>query len=276
MRGMNSLTMPELPDVENFKRYLDAKALRQDIRHVTVRGAGKLLRNVSARKLSRALSHHRLAGSRRHGKHLMVRFDGRKWLAVHFGMTGYFAYFKNDADDPKHDRMRLDFANGRHLAYVSQRKLGALRLIDDPEEFIEDEHLGPDALAVGLKEFHALMAERSGQIKAALMDQGLIAGIGNVYSDEILFQARIHPRAPVDNLTEKQISNLHRVMRRVLRMAIRKGAGTDDLFRRLPRGYLLRNRQKGAECPRCGGKIRTMKAAGRTAYVCPKCQKMPG
>jgi formamidopyrimidine-DNA glycosylase len=116
------------------------------------------------------------------------------------------------------------------------------------------------------------LSKRRGEIKAALMDQSLLAGIGNVYSDEILFQARLHPKTPAEKLDNKQIDAMYRVMRRVLKTAISKGAGSAELFRRAPRTYLLRHRENGAPCPRCGGKVKATKAAGRTAYYCPKCQ----
>jgi formamidopyrimidine-DNA glycosylase len=116
------------------------------------------------------------------------------------------------------------------------------------------------------------MADGRGAIKAALMNQSRLAGIGNVFSDEILFQARLHPMTPVGKLDDKDIARLYRTMRRVLKVAIDKGAGAEDLPERLPKSFLLRQRQAGAKCPRCGGEIRTMKANGRTAYYCPRCQ----
>jgi formamidopyrimidine-DNA glycosylase len=266
--------MPELPDVENFKRYLDRNARNKTIAHVEVR-AGRILQGISARKLARALTRRKITRSRRHGKHLFAALNDGHWLALHFGMTGYFASFKDLRDDPAHDRLRLDFTDGRHLAFVNQRKFGKLHLIDDPDDFIAEDNLGPDALdkSVTPKKFRELLQGRRGEIKAALMDQSLLAGIGNIYSDEILFQARLHPKARVEQLTGRQIGTLHRVMRRVLRTAIRKGAGSDVLFQRAPRSYLLRHRESGARCPRCGSIVRTIKAGGRTAYFCPKCQR---
>jgi formamidopyrimidine-DNA glycosylase len=265
--------MPELPDVENFKRTLNRTARNKTIKHVEVR-AGRMLQGISAPKLAHALTGRKITRSRRHGKHLFAGLDKGPWLALHFGMTGYFAYFKKPEDDPLHDRLRFDFRDGSHFAFVNQRKFGRLRLIDDPDDFIAAERLGPDALdrSVTLKKFRALLGKRRGEIKAALMDQSLIAGIGNIYSDEILFQARLHPKARVEDLDSKQIGKLYRVMRRVLPTAIGKGAGSETLFERAPRSYLLRHREPGAACPRCGGKLRIMKAGGRTAYFCPKCQ----
>src|SRR5690606_8766770 len=106
-------------------------------------------------------------------------------------------------------------------------------------------------------------------------DQSLIAGIGNVYSDEILFRARIHPATPVHALDDRTLKQLHRQMRRVLETAISKGAGSQDVERRMPRTWLLPRRRKGAACPRCGGKLATMGIQGRSSYYCPACQPAP-
>lgn len=265
--------MPELPDVENYKRYLDRTALHKKIKQVDVLSA-QVLKKVSARKLTHVLPGHALTRSRRHGKHLFVRLDRGPWVALHFGMTGKLAYFKRDEDDPKFDRVRFDLSNGYHLAFVNQRKLGEVRLIDDPDEFIAAADLGPDALdkQVNLKAFRDIIGSSRGAIKSTLMNQSRLAGIGNVYSDEILFQARINPKTPAEKLDGKTIARLYRALRRVLMVSIKKGAGAEDLPERLPKSFLLRHREAGAQCPHCGGKIRTMKANGRTAYYCPRCQ----
>lgn len=268
--------MPELPDVENFGRYLRRTAMRKRICAVEV-GSAKVLRGVSGKALKRVLRGHCLCDTRRHGKMLFVAFGDCGWLAIHFGMTGRLKYFKHLADDPKHDRLRLDFDNGYHLAYENQRLFGWVRLIDDPDAFIASEGLGPDALDPSLDEegFAKRIRHRKGALKSALMDQKLLAGIGNVYSDEILFQARLHPRRQARELSDAQISKLFGTLRRVLSVAIDKGAGTGAVETRLPAGYLLPHRHPGAPCPRCGGEVTTLKSSGRTAYLCPRCQPPP-
>lgn len=268
--------MPELPDVENFRRFLNANALGKPIAHVEV-GSAKILRGVTAARLGSALDGRRMTGSRRHGKHLLAALDDGMWLTLHFGMTGRLAYFERLAEDPAHDRLRLDFADGHHLAYVDMRMLGEIGLAADADAFIAEIGLGPDALDPSLDEavFVALLAGRRGAAKAALMDQSLLAGIGNVYSDEILFQARLHPKIRVQDLDASRVSELFRVMKRVLQTAIDRGAGSEELADRLPADYLLPRRKEGAECPRCGAAIAAMKAAGRTAYFCPACQPAP-
>jgi len=269
--------MPELPDVELYKRYLDEHALRQTIERVVVNDA-RILGHLPATAFVARLTGNRFEDSRRHGKHLLVRLKKDGWLALHFGMTGNLAYFRNAADDPPYDRVRFDFTGGRHLAYVNRRMLGRVGLADDADEFIQAEELGPDALdpAFDLVTFARAIEGRRRDVKSVLMDQTLIAGIGNIYADEILLQARLHPKTPVTSLDERQRAELFRQIKRVLQTAIECGAGAEQFLERLPDDYLLPHREKGGKCPRCGGPIATLTAAGRTSYYCPRCQPAPG
>ena len=268
--------MPELPDVENYRRYLNATALHKRIQNVEV-SSTKILRGISSLGLKRALRSRRMERTRRHGKHLLVALDDGMWLTLHFGMTGRLAYFKSLDDDPEHDRLRLDFDNGYHLAFDNQRLFGRVGLVPGADAFIAAEQLGPDAMDSHLDRnaFLKLMKGRKGRIKAALMDQTLLAGIGNIYSDEILFQAHLHPQNLVQNLSDKELSALYRTIRKVLKAAIERRAGSEELLDRLPATYLLPHRKKGERCPRCGGTIKTLRVAGRTAYYCPRCQPNP-
>lgn len=266
--------MPELPDVENYKRYLDATSLHKKIEDVHV-GATKILSGTSGRQLKKSLCGHALERTRRHGKHLFVALDDGMWLRLHFGMTGRVVYFASLEDDPEHDRLRLDFENGYHLAFDDQRLFGQVGLIRDLDAFIASKQLGPDAMDSTLDRdaFLRLMANRRGGIKSALMDQSLLAGIGNLYADEILFQASLHPTERVEDLSDEALRTLHEAMRRVLKVAIDRGAGSEELLDRLPRTCLLPRRKAGRACPRCKGEIEKTEAAGRTTYYCPRCQR---
>jgi formamidopyrimidine-DNA glycosylase len=267
--------MPELPDVELFKRHLDDTSLGRRIRKVAVND-GRILAGVSARDFVRRLEGNRLEGSRRHGKHLLVRLARDGWLAMHFGMTGHLRYFEDAGEDPKYDRVRFDLEGG-HLAYVNRRMLGRVGLVQDADAFIRDEGLGPDALdpAFDLAALERAIDGRRRDAKSLLMDQSVIAGIGNIYADEILFQARLHPKLPLLELDDRQRKGLFRALKEVLQSAIDSGAGAEQLLERLPSGYLLPAREKGGRCPRCGGEILTFKHQGRTTYYCPKCQPEP-
>lgn len=268
--------MPELPDVELYKRYLDEHALGQTIERVQVNDA-RILGELPAETFVARLRGNRFEDSRRHGKHLLVRLQRDGWLTLHFGMTGSLAWFRDEADDPPYDRVRFDFAGGGRLAYVNRRMLGRVGLADDAERFIEAEGLGPDALdpAFDLAAFTRAIEGRRRDVKSVLMDQSLIAGIGNIYADEILFQARLHPRTAVTALTERQRAELFAQIKRVLETAIACGAGAEQFLERLPADYILPHRDKGGKCPRCGGPIATLKSGGRTSYFCPRCQPEP-
>jgi formamidopyrimidine-DNA glycosylase len=265
--------MPELPDVELYRRYLDEHALGQTIAAVAVNDA-RILADLPADAFVARLTGNRFESSRRYGKHLLVRLRRDGWLTLHFGMTGSLAYFREGGDDPPYDRVRFDFAGGRHLAYVNRRMLGRVGLADDADEFIRAEELGPDALdpAFDLEAFNQAIEGRRRDVKSVLMDQSLIAGIGNIYADEILFQARLHPKAAVAALSNRQRADLFRQIKAVLRTAIECGAGAEQFLERLPADYLLPHRDKGGKCPRCGADIATLKGGGRTSYFCPRCQ----
>ncbi len=266
--------MPELPDVENFGRFLQQRGLHKKILGVTVSSA-KVLAGVSGPALARRLEGHALESVRRHGKHLLAATDDGHYLAFHFGMTGRFAQFKDGEEDPKHDRLRLDFPHGEHLAFLNQRLFGRVEWVEDADEFIRRRKLGPDALAVDEKTFRERIGAKRGALKAVLMDQSVLAGIGNVYSDEILYHAKLHPKLTVADLDDKRAKRLFRQMRRVLEKAVEKGAGAEDLEKRVPRTWLLAHRAEGAACPLCDGKIATLKIGSRTAYYCPTCQRAP-
>jgi formamidopyrimidine-DNA glycosylase len=256
--------VPELPDVEVFKRYADATSLHQKLGSVEVRNA-KILGGVSARRLRSALKERAFESTRRHGKNLFVELDDGGWMLMHFGMTGNLAYFENPNDEPSHSRVLFAFENGHHLAFDDARMFGKVDLVEDPDHFIRKKKLGPDPLELDADSFGEHFQGRRGGIKAALMNQQIVAGIGNIYSDELLFQARLHPRASVERLDGEALDTLHRGTHRVLKTAIERGASPQEL----PDSFLLSHRQEGEECPRGNGEIRKTKAAGRTAYFYP-------
>src|SRR5437667_4525017 len=259
--------MPELPEVETFKRYFDATSLHQRIADVDVLSA-YLLKSVSARELGRRLKGRRFESTRRHGKHLFARTDGNIWLRLHFGMTGSLRYFKGENKAPRHTRMLFVFVKDYRLAFDDQRKFGEIGLIQDVDEFRKKRALGPDALDVDLTKFKKLLGKHRDAVKAILMNQRLIAGIGNIYADEILFHARIHPATPIARLRDKDRMRLFRAMRHVLKKAVHYQADAN----RMPKTWLLSHRGKGGKCPRCGRELRSSKIGGRTAWFCPHCQ----
>jgi formamidopyrimidine-DNA glycosylase len=260
--------MPELPDVETFKRYLDATSLHQRIVDVDVRNA-YVLKGASARELARQLKGHCFESSRRHGKHLFVCADEDLWLRLHFGMTGFLRYFKDEEKPPRHARVVFVFEKNHRLAFDDQRMFGEIGLLKDPDEFSKKRALGPDALDIDLAEFKNVLAKHRGAVKSILMNQKLIAGIGNIYADEILFRARVHPATQILALKDEAVAKLFRATRYILEKAITAKADLDLM----PKSWLLPHRGKGGKCPRCGRELKSATIGGRTAWFCAHCQK---
>ncbi len=265
--------MPELPDVEIFKRRLARHGLRKKIGRVAVSDP-RILGKLSARALNRRLLGRQLVSARRHGKHLLAKVDGGGWLTLHFGLTGGLQFFKDPADRPPFTRLCLDLAGGGHLAYTNKRMIGRVGLAKDAGAFIRHEKLGPDALdrRFNVASFRKAIAGVRHDVKSALMDQQILAGIGNIYADEILFQARIDPRARIDKLDPPRLARLYRKIRAVLRTAIDRGAGAEQFTERMPKSALLPVRRKGGQCPRCHRPLKTIRIGGRATYFCAQCQ----
>lgn len=262
--------MPELPEVEMFKRYLDATSLHQRIDDVAVRNA-YVLTDTSPRELARELRGRRFESSRRHGKHLFVRADEEIWLRLHFGMTGSLQYFKNVAQEPRHTRVLFVFAKGHSLAFDDQRQFGQIGLVKDVDQFLKKSALGLDALEIDLEQFRKILKRHGGAVKSLLLNQKLIAGIGNIYADEILFHARIHPATEISRLGDKALAKLFRTTRYILERAIAARADAN----RMPKSWLLPHRGKHGRCPRCGRELKSSTIGGRAAWFCPNCQKRP-
>jgi formamidopyrimidine-DNA glycosylase len=261
--------MPELPDVEVFRRYLDSTSLHKRIKQVQVH-TRNMVEGAPAWKLKATLEGHVFKSTDRHGKYLFAALDNKHWLVLHFGMTGFLKYFKDLEKNPPHERMLLTFYNGYHLAYDCQRKLGKITLTEDLEAFISEEKLGPDALAdpFHLAAFREALAGSRSAVKSALMNQNLMAGIGNIYSDEILFQAGILPTEKAQALDEEATKRLFRSMKDVLKTAIDSQAKPEAL----PDSYIIPHRKKNGKCPKCGKALQKEKVSGRSSYFCSKCQ----
>lgn len=259
--------MPELPDVQVFREYVDATCLHQTIETVHFRDVKDLLEDVSSSTLRRHLTGGSFRRTRRHGKHLFVAVGEDGWLRMHFGMTGFIEFVQGSPEKvPDHTRLFLDFQGGGRMAYVNMRKLGSLGWLEDVEAWVEEEGLGPDALDVDAQELAGLLEGRRGTLKGTLMNQEIIAGLGNVYTDEILFRAGMHPERVAGKLGGEEVDDLHEAMRYVLQTSI------DGRIEEFPPDFLIRYREEGAECPRCGGRIEKKTVSGRSTYFCPNHQ----
>lgn len=183
--------MPELP-VEGFKRVLAKGALHKAIDRVAVNDA-RILGKLPARTFISRLQGAELVEAQRHGKHLMAKLDRGGWLTLHFGMTGALQFVRQADAEPPFTRVRLDFAADGSLAYTNKRMIGRVGLVEDAADFIAAEKLGADALdrRFDLDAFKAAVLGSKRDVKSVLMDQQLMAGIGNIYSDEVLRRASL-------------------------------------------------------------------------------------
>jgi formamidopyrimidine-DNA glycosylase len=183
-------------------------------------------------------------------------------------MTGFLSYYKGD-DDPEYSHLLLRFSGGYSLAYVNKRMLGRVGLIEDIPAYVEEENLGPDAMELSPGEFASIVEGGRGSVKSTLMNQKRICGLGNVYTDELLFAAGIHPKRNCSDLSDTDIDTLFESMHTVVDAAIDAKAQPE----KMPRSFLLPRRTEGAECPRCGGRVNKITISGRSTYFCPSCQK---
>jgi formamidopyrimidine-DNA glycosylase len=260
--------MPELPDVEGFRRVLADNAVGRPIERVEARDPA-MLRNTTPQALGRALNGRSFERPNRHGKWVIAPAGGPVVL-MHFGMTGLLEWAMEGEPRHRHDRIVFR-CRGGELRYRNMRRFGAVLLARDRDAAAAlMGGLGPDAETLDRAQFNELLKGRRGGIKAALMDQTVIAGLGNLLVDEILWRARIHPRRQVSSVDARRREELFRAMDETLRAAIPTG--------RVPgaEGWLTQVRdRRDAVCPRCGTRLRKSTVAGRTSRWCPRCQRAP-
>jgi formamidopyrimidine-DNA glycosylase len=257
--------MPELPEVAYQKKYVDATALHKEVVKIDF-GAKKLFQSPQ-KEFEDAILNEKISGTQQLGKYLLLKITSEKELVLHFGMSGKMEFYQHD-EVPKHAQLTLFFEDDSRLSFVCPRKFGKIYLAEGIEDFQKKHSLGNHALDVKEEEFMDLLQDKKGSIKSALTDQHLIAGIGNLYADEILFQCKIHPKTSTAKLSEKEKKSLFEKMEKILKKVIK--SKTEDS--KLPESYLTRHRKEGADCPDCKGKVEMIKISGRSTYFCPDCQ----
>lgn len=259
--------MPELPEVERARALIEARALGRRIVAVDDRDT-YVCRPHPPGEIAAALEGRELTAAHRRGKTMWVETDGGEGplLGLHLGMAGRIVVDGDQAGDPPPateghgwDRFTLRFADGGALHLRDKRRLG--RAVLEPRI----DALGPDALEVKRADFRARVGRSEAPVKARLMNQAVIAGVGNLLADEILWQARLHPLRPAQDLSPDELDALHRAMRAVVRRSIRRGGAHT--------GDLNPHRRPGGRCPRCGADLERGRVGGRTTWWCPREQR---
>jgi formamidopyrimidine-DNA glycosylase len=247
--------MPELPEAERARQQID-RVVGREIVAVDDRDT-YVCRPHAPGEIAAALVGHRLTATHRRGKFLWAETDGGPELGLHLGMAGRIVVDQPPAPN-RWDRFTLEFADGGRMALRDKRRLG--RAVLEPDF----SHVGPDAALVGRDAFRKRVGRGTAPLKARLLDQGVIAGVGNLLADETLWRARLSPRRPAGDLGEEELDRLRRELRAATRSAIRHGG--------VHTGDIIPFRRRGADCPRCGTPMARATVGGRTTFWCPACQ----
>lgn len=291
--------MPELPEVETISKYLDKKITGLTIRDFWIDWKKMIKSPADLNKFKKEIIGRKILKVYRKGKNILIDLSGNKLLLVHQKMTGHLLIGKWKIEKGKaesliagpmqekvNDYIHAIFylSNGQELALSDLRKFAKIMAGDkDKIENLPDlKKLGPDPLNTSFKfiKFLKLIKSKRGKIKQVLMDQNIISGIGNIYSDEILWFAKIHPFVRVEELSEKDLKCIYKYTKEVLREGIKlRGTSISDYrdpegkaggYDKIRRVY----RREGEKCPRCKTEIKRLKMGGRSAHYCPKCQQM--
>ena len=274
--------MPELPEVETIRRQLAPHLEGRTLERVEILDP-RWTRPVAPDEVADQLRGHRVTSVGRSGKYLVWELEYETFLLAHLRMTGAFLF---DPDvEPAHTRVRIELDGGHRLLYVDPRRFGTGLVIHGAEA--RDEYLSarlgiepmtPEFTAAHLR---AITRGRTAPIKSFILDQRRISGVGNIYADEALFRARIHPLRPAGSLRGGQFEALREAIEHALQDGIESKGATIDDFRHLDGAYgsfqdrFLVHRRAGEPCVRCGSTIRKLVVGGRGTYVCERCQPRP-
>jgi len=273
--------MPELPEVETIARFLrkggrgQAPIIGAEVVTVQVLWS-RTIAQPSSEVFATRLQGARLQGVGRRGKFLLLDWGFAGWQVVHLRMSGDLIVLHRGESPPRHTRWLLHFADGRILAFDNPRKFGRTWLVDDPAEVVG--HLGPEPLDERLTsgDFHARLQRHRRQIKPLLMTQTFLAGLGNIYTDEALFRAGIHPQTRAHCLRLAQAEHLLLAIRAVLREGLAaNGASIDWIYREggFQNAFRVYHRQ-GEPCLQCSAPIHRIIVGQRSTHFCPHCQEL--
>jgi formamidopyrimidine-DNA glycosylase len=270
--------MPELPEVETVKNQLAPHIIGRTITEVTLHWE-RMVKGRDAAEFLRLVTGQKIMDMTRQGKYLIVHLSNGSKLIIHLKMTGSLLLGKNDSEPPQYTRAIIHLDDGQNVFFRDPRKFGVLKLLKDTKEI--DAKLGPEPLGeeFTLKYFTEGLAKRTAPIKAFILEQKFIAGVGNMYADEALFLARIDPRRPANTLKKTEIRRLFDAIHEVLLAGLKYGGASvvtyfhpDGSVGTAHQHFNVAHNQK-KECPVCGGPIERVVVRGRGSYFCPRCQK---
>jgi formamidopyrimidine-DNA glycosylase len=272
--------MAELPEVETIVKGLQKTIVGKKIRDVRVIFAGIVKQD--SKNFKKTVGEGKIIGVRRRGKFILIDLSNGETILVHLGMTGSFLLLRPSTPLNKHDHLILKFyKTNKELRYNDQRKFGRIKSCStSKEENISDlKKLGPEPLNISSSDFLNLFKKSKVRIKSALLNQQIIAGLGNIYADEALFQAKIHPEERPITLSNAKLEKLRKAIKKILMRAIKAGGSTiinySNLFGEQGKyqNYHKVYGKEGMPCPICGTPIEKLTIAQRSTFYCAKCQK---
>jgi len=276
--------MPELPEVETIVTELRSSGIiGRKITGIIIRWP-PLIKGHSVSGFKKLIHGSRIRGISRRGKFIVITLSNRLFLLIHLRMSGQFSLVAASRKRESHQHIILQLGDKRELRYRDTRKFGRWQLTPDPSIILET--LGPEPLAKSFspRELMSRLRAHHRQLKPFLLDQRMIAGLGNIYADEALWEARLHPCRLSNSIDERKSSYLHKAIRCVLRRAIRNkgtslGTGIGNYYRLGEKSGRNQNKLKvarhgGSLCPRCGAAIIRMLVGQRATYICAKCQRL--
>jgi formamidopyrimidine-DNA glycosylase len=274
--------MPELPEVETVARGLRTSLVGRTIVGVEVRWPRSVVPPDPA-AFAQRLTDRTIAGVGRRGKWVVIALNGGDKLLVHLRMSGRLVLEPEACLDDRHLRVSLFLDDGQRLRFSDPRKFGRMVLTPDPQEVLGD--LGPEPLGDDLtpERLGEMLARRRGRIKPLLLNQRFIAGLGNIYADEALWRAGVHPLRQAGTLNPAEVRRLHRAIRSVLQAAIASGGTTlpDRTYQQADgragefAGRLAVYGRAGQPCSRCGATVERIRVGQRGTHFCPRCQPLP-
>jgi formamidopyrimidine-DNA glycosylase len=278
--------MPELPEVETVRRVLHPAVVGQTIEGVTLREFPAVLETtLDGIEPIPAIVGRTIRDTGRRGKYLFLHLDNDLAFIVHLRMTGRLLLVERERPPVRFEHVAIHLSDGHDLRFGDQRKFGRVVLADRSALDHLDSRLGPEPFARSLTatRLHAALARRPGKIKNALLDQSLIAGLGNIYVDEALYRTRIHPEHPSNTLSTDQLARLIRAIRLVLNQSLARQGTTFSSFENPygeagENGNFLRaygQAKGGGRCSRCGTPFQRIVVGGRGTTFCPTCQVLP-
>ena len=260
--------MPELPEVNTVQKLFDAQVAGQQIISVDV-SDDHIIRNLTGDSFTEKLTGQSVTGSYRQGKYLFAQLKTGHVVLLHLGMTGDLVYYDDPVDRPRHERFHWRLSNGQNLGFDDPRKFGRILYLEDLKGYLEEIKLGPDAMRISEQEFLNKMEGRKTRIKVFLLDQSILAGVGNLYADELCYQCKVHPASLISAIPKRKRKELYHKLQEILTFACEH----DAYYGVYPENWFWKWREVGTRNPNGRGTVAMTKIGGRSTYFVDGWQK---